>query len=164
MGKRFMNFAPYIATVFAYSIFGSLIGMLGFRPMTADFNTTFCWGIMTFLIVETIKIRSHGVRGYLKGFLDPIPVMLPLNLLSEVSLPVSLGFRHFGNIGGGMIITTLLYFALTAASNAIGAPIPFLTVGIPAVLSVYFDLFSGFMQAFIFISLTMAYMDSAASD
>lgn len=163
MGKKYRHFAPYIATIFIYSIFGSLIGLTGLRPMTADFNTTFCWGIMTFVIVEATKIRTNGVGGFLKGFLDPIPVMLPLNLLSEVALPVSLGFRHFGNIGGGMIITTLLYFALTAASHALGSAIPFLTVGIPAVLSVYFDLFSGFMQAFIFISLTMAYIDSAAS-
>lgn len=163
MGKKYRSFAPYVATIFVFSALGSLVSLLGLRPMTADFNTTFCWGMMTFLMVEATKIRANGVWGFIKGFFDPFPVMLPLNMLSEVATPVSLGFRHFGNVAGGMIITSLLYFALTALSNAIGLVIPVFTVGIPAILSVYFDLFTGFMQAFIFVMLTMAYLDSAAS-
>ena len=161
MGKKFRSFAPYIATIFVFSCFGSLISLIGLRPVTGDFNTTFCWGLMTFVLVERAKIKTSGIGGFLKGFFEPIPLMLPLNLLSEAATPVSMGFRHFGNVAGGMIITSLLYFALTAASTALGLAVPVLTVGIPALLSVYFDLFTGFMQAFIFFMLTMAYLDSA---
>ena len=96
---------------------------------------------------------------YLKGYVDPVPVMLPINILSEVATPVSMSLRHFGNVVSGMVITSLLYFALSAVTKAIG--VAFLTIGIPAVLSLYFDLFSGFMQAFVFIMLTMAYISNA---
>ena len=87
-----------------------------------------------------------------------------MNLISEVAIPVSLSYRHFGNIAAGVIITQLIYTGLTAASAlipVIGKYIPILQVGVPAILSVYFDLFSAFMQAFILISLTMAYVSSA---
>lgn len=163
MGKRFLFFTPYIAAIFMFSMFGSLISLFGLRSMTADFNVTFCWGMMTFVMIEGGKIKTDGPLGYLKGFFQPVALMLPLNLISEVATPVSMGFRHFGNIAGGMIITSLLYFALTAASTALGLSVPIFTVGVPAVLSVYFDLFSGFMQAFIFIMLTMAYIKGACT-
>lgn len=162
MGARFRSFTPYVATIFIFSICGSLISLLGLRPMTGDFNVTFSWALVTFVLITRMKIKTNGFLGYLKGFLDPIFVMLPLNIVSEVSTPVSMGFRHFGNIAGGMIISSLLYFALTGASIALGLAVPLLTIGIPALLSVYFDLFSGFMQAFIFIMLTMVNISSAA--
>ena len=85
-----------------------------------------------------------------------------MHIVSEVSTPISMGFRHFGNVAGGMIISSLIYFALTGVSSAIGLPFPLFSIGIPAVLSAYFDLFSGFMQAFIFVMLTMIYIASAA--
>lgn len=162
MGKKFKNFAPYIATIFSFSIFGSLISLFGLRSVTADFNTTFCWALMTFIMIEYNKIKADGILGYFKGFLSPVFFMLPLNIVSELSTPVSMGFRHFGNVAGGMIITNLLYFSLTGVSHAIGLAFPIFTIGVPAVLSVYFDLFSGFMQAFIFIMLTMIYIANAA--
>lgn len=161
MGKRYLSFAPYVATIFVFSATGSLVSLLGLRSMTADFNVTFCWGMMTFIMITATKLKTSGPLGYAKGFFEPFPVMFPLNVISEVATPISMGFRHFGNIAGGMIITSLLYFALTAASTAIGLAFPALTIGIPAVLSVYFDLFTGFMQGFIFIMLTMAYIESA---
>ena len=162
MGKNFKSFAPYICTIFSFSIFGSLISMIGLRPMTADFNVTITWAMITFIMIQATKIRTNGIGGYFKSFLDPFFVMLPLNIISEASTPVSMGFRHFGNVAGGMIITSLLYFALTGVSTAVGLAFPVFTIGIPAALSAYFDLFSGFMQAFIFIMLTMIYVSSAA--
>lgn len=162
MGTAFRSFTPYVATIFIFSIIGSLISMLGLRPMTGDFNVTFGWAMVTFIMIQATKIKTNGFLGYLKGFCEPIPVLLPINVVSEVSTPISMGFRHFGNVAGGMIITSLLYFALTGVSMAIGLSIPIFTIGIPAVLSAYFDLFSGFMQAFIFIMLTMIYISSAA--
>ncbi|MGN0621935.1 MAG: F0F1 ATP synthase subunit A [Porcipelethomonas sp.] len=157
MGEKFKSFGPYIAALFASSIFGSLVSLVGLRSVTADYSTTLCWALMTFVMIETAKIRTSGIGGYLKQFINP------LNIVSEVSTPVSMSFRHFGNVAGGMIITSLVYFALTGLSNAIGLAVPVFTVGIPAVLSLYFDLFSGFMQAFIFIMLTMIYIESACS-
>ena len=130
--------------------------------MTGDYNVTLTWALMTFILIQGTKIKTNGIGGYFKSFLDPFFVMLPMNVVSEVSTPVSMSFRHFGNIAGGMIISSLLYFALTGVSTAIGLSFPVFAIGIPAALSAYFDLFSGFMQAFIFIMLTMIYISTAA--
>ena len=159
MGKQWSSFAPYIAALFTFSITGSLVSMLGLRSVTADFNAPLTWALVTFVFIHGTNIKTHGIGGYLKGYVDPIPVMLPINILSEVATPVSMSLRHFGNVVSGMVITSLLYFALSAATKAIG--VAFLTIGIPAVASLYFDLFSGFMQAFVFIMLTMAYISNA---
>ncbi len=159
MGKEYKWFAPYIGALFASSIFGSLIGLTGLRPVTADFSTVLTWALMTFVLIERAKIKADGIGGYLKSFINP------LNIISEISTPVSMAFRHFGNIGGGTIITSLLYFALTGLSIAVGLEVfPIFNIGIPAVLSLYFDLFTGFMQAFIFTMLTMANIANAKSD
>ncbi|MCR5718250.1 MAG: F0F1 ATP synthase subunit A [Oscillospiraceae bacterium] len=159
MGKHWHSFAPYIAALFTFSITGSLVSMLGLRSVTADFNAPLAWALVTFVLIHGTNIRTHGIGGYLKGYIDPVPVMLPINVLSEVSTPVSMSLCHFGNVVSGMVITSLLYFALSAVTKAVG--VAFLTIGVPAVLSLYFDLFSGFMQAFVFIMLTMAYISNA---
>ena len=160
MGKGKRKFAPYIGALFTFSIFGSLISLLGLRSVTSDFSVVLTWALITFIWVHYTKIRTNGFFGYLKGYASPVFVMLPMNVLSEVSLPVSMSIRHFGNIASGMIISSLVYFALTSITKAIG--VAFMTIGIPAVLSLYFDLFSGFMQAFIFIMLTMVNVSNAA--
>ena len=138
MGEKFKAFAPYIAALFASSIFGSLVSLTGLRSVTADYSTTLTWALMSFVMIQAAKIKSNGIGGYLKSFINP------LNIISEVSTPI--------------------YFALTGLSTAIGLAVPIFTVGIPAVLSLYFDLFSGFMQAFIFIMLTMCFIESASSE
>ncbi|MBE6849275.1 MAG: F0F1 ATP synthase subunit A [Ruminococcus sp.] len=160
MGKGKRKFAPYIGALFTFSIFGSLISLLGLRSVTSDFSVVLTWALITFIWVHYTKIRTNGFFGYLKGYASPVFVMLPMNVLSEISLPVSMSIRHFGNIASGMIISSLVYFALTSITKAIG--VAFMTIGIPAVLSLYFDLFSGFMQAFIFIMLTMVNVSNAA--
>ena len=160
MGKGNRRFAPYIGALFTFSILGSLISLLGLRSVTADFSVVLTWALITFIWVHYTKIRTNGFFGYLKGYASPVFVMLPMNVLSEVSLPVSMSIRHFGNIASGMIISGLVYFALTSITKSIG--VAFMTIGIPAVLSLYFDLFSSFMQAFIFIMLTMVNVSNAA--
>ncbi len=159
MGKHWHNFAPYIGALFTFSITGSLVSMLGLRSVTADFNAPLTWALVTFVFIHGTNIKTHGIGGYLKGYIDPVPVMLPINILSEIATPVSMSLRHFGNVVSGMVITSLLYFALSAVTKSIG--VAFMTIGIPAVASLYFDLFSGFMQAFVFIMLTMAYISNA---
>ena len=160
MGKGNRKFSPYIGSLFTFSILGSLLSLFGLRSITADFSVVLAWALVTFVWVHYTKLRTNGLWGYLKGYASPVFVMLPMNILSEVSLPVSMSIRHFGNIASGAIISSLVYFALTSITKAIG--VAFMTIGIPAVLSLYFDLFSSFMQAFIFIMLTMVNVANAA--
>ena len=170
MGAHNMKFAPYIGALFASSVLGSLISTTGvFRSSTADLSTTATWAIMTTLIVWGSNIRENGFLGWLKGFTEPVVVMTPMNLISELASPVSMAFRHFGNIVGGSVLTTLLYHALAVASsfvlgwipNAFFSSIPIFQVGIPAVLSLYFDFFSGAIQALVFCMLSMVYIGTA---
>ena len=179
MGPKFSHFAPFIAGLFSLSALSSLISMVDLFSPTADLSTEVAWALLVFGMITFTKIRTSGVFGYLKGFTQPVPVLTPFNIISELATPVSMAFRHFGNIVSGSVINTLVYAALALASHgllslllgwmpgAVGEvvrAIPFLQVGIPAVLSVYFDLFSSFMQAFIFCMLTMLYIASAAEE
>lgn len=164
MGEKNKGYAPYILTIMVFSSIGSLISLFGFRSITADVNTTLAWALITFILVYVAGVKKNGVKHF-KGLIEPTPVMLPLNLLSEVASPVSMCFRHYGNIVAGMVISLLIYGALTALTNALlHIPFPVFAVGIPAVLSVYFDVFSGCMQAFIFAMLSMVYISGANAD
>ena len=169
MGKHNLKFAPYIGTLFLSSIIGSLIGMTYvFRSATADISVTLAWALVTTGMVWYNNIKNFGFGTWLKGFTEPIAVMTPMNIVSEIAQPLSMAFRHFGNVAGGSVLTSLIYAALATLSSLlfgwmgdlIGS-IPFMQVGIPAVLSLYFDLFSGFVQAFVFCLLTMIYVAGA---
>lgn len=216
MGTHNAGWTPYIGTIFLSSICGSLIGLTGFlRSSTADLSVPLTWGIMTSVIIWYQSIKRNGMVGWLKGFTEPVVVMTPMNLISEVAQPISMAFRHFGNVAGGGVITSILYTALGMASAAllrllsgtivipcvvmavavalllwgckshktgrkivgmvfavlavlgilenldILADVPILQFGIPGVLSIYFDLFSGFVQAFVFSLLSMVYIAGA---
>ena len=214
MGAHNVHWTPFIGTIFLSSICGSFIGLTGFlRSSTADISCTMVWAIMVSVIIWYNNIKNNGFLGWLKGFTEPIVVMTPMNIVSEIAQPVSMAFRHFGNVAGGGVITTLIYTALSLASAAVmnlitasgwavsvvllaaGAAllvlwkkngklvpmifgiicavlgffgllevtglltgVPILAYGIPAVLSCYFDLFSGFVQAYVFTLLTMVYI------
>lgn len=169
MGESFMYFLPFITALFSLSALSSLSSLITMQPPTADLSTTLGWSLLVFGLITFFKIKTNGVWGYIKGYTKPIVVLTPFNLISEVATPVSMAFRHFGNIASGGVITALIYGALAAASSAIFGwlpgflgSIPILQLGIPAVLSVYFDVFSSFAQAFIFCMLTMLYIASAA--
>lgn len=218
MGERFAYYGPFVAALFASSILGSLLSLLGMFPPTSDLSTTGAWALMVFVLITYTKIKTGGLGGYLKGFTQPIPILTPFNILSELATPISMAFRHFGNVVSGSVISTLVYAALAAASTAVigllsgtvfipviavllgtallgtairegkmfkkflgtiiivlgvlgilsyvgvQLDIPVLQVGIPAVLSVYFDLFSSAMQAFIFCMLTTLYIANAAEE
>ncbi len=169
MGKHNLRFAPYIGTIFLTSIFSTLIGMTQlFRSATADLSVTLAWALVTTGMVWYYNIRNMGFFGWLKGFTEPIAVMTPMNIVSEIAQPISMAFRHFGNVVGGNVLTALIYTALAGLSNmALGwisaelALLPVFQIGIPAFLSIYFDLFSGFVQAFVFSLLTMVYVGAA---
>ena len=169
MGKHNLRFAPYIGALFLSSLFGSLIGMTQiFRSTTSDLSVTMAWALMTTAMVWYSNIKNFGLKKWLKGFTEPIVVMTPMNIVSEIANPISMAFRHFGNITGGAVLTSVIYAALAGLSSLVFGwipgligSIPFFQVGIPAILSIYFDLFSGFVQAFVFCLLTMVYVGEA---
>ena len=171
MGVRFKGFIPFVAAILGLSALSSLTALLGMYPPTADLNTVLGWALLVFVIITFYKIKSGGFLGYLKGFTEPIAVFTPFNILGEVATPVSMAFRHFGNVVSGTVISALVYAALAGLSTillgwlpGILGDIPWLQVGIPAVLSIYFDLFSSGIQAFIFAMLTMMYIADAAGE
>ena len=219
MGAHNAHWSPFIITLFVSSITGSLIGMTGFlRSTTADLSTVIVWAVMVTAIIWYNNIKHNGFVGWLKGFTEPVVVMTPMNIISEIAQPVSMAFRHFGNVAGGGVITSILYTALAGLSAAIinliassvvmpivvaalgvalivfgkkkskvamlifgivfavlgllgllqytgiVKDVPILQVGIPAVLSVYFDLFSGFVQALVFSLLSMVYIAGSCPD
>ena len=220
MGAHNGHWTPFIATLFLSSICGSLIGLTGFlRSSTADLSCTLVWALMVSVIIWYNNIKNNGFVGWLKGFTEPIVVMTPMNIISEIAQPVSMAFRHFGNVAGGGVITSILYTAFSMLSamvlnliasagwlmgaimlvlggwliflwknnkkivalifgilsavlglfgllQALGllSGVPILAFGIPAVLSCYFDLFSGFVQALVFSLLSMVYIAGACPD
>lgn len=153
MGISYKKYTPYIGALFCFSIISSLMGLLGLRAPTADISVVASWALITFILVQRNKGKTGGVKGYFKSFVDPIPFMLPFNIIGEFANPMSQALRHFGNIVSGMVIGGLIYFALGNFA-----------IGLPAVLSLYFDLFSSFLQAYIFVTLTMSYVSMAECD
>jgi len=217
MGEHNAHWAPFMGTIFLCSITSSYIGLTGFlRSATADVSCTMVWALMVSVIIWYNNIKNNGVVGWLKGFAEPVAVMTPMNIISEIAQPASMAFRHFGNVAGGGVITTIIYAAfsmlsalvinfiasqgwlvtivLLAVGVALGiwakvkggkkrliiatvcgvlglfalleslgilTGVPILSVGIPAVLSCYFDLFSGFVQALVFTLLSMVYISGS---
>ncbi|HBH11724.1 MAG: ATP synthase subunit a [Clostridiales bacterium 38_11] len=157
MGEDKKNFTPYMGTLLVFLAIANLSGLLGFRPPTADVNTTMSLAMITFTMIHVNGARKKGIGKYLKGFAEPLAPLLPLNIIGELATPISLGFRLFGNIVGGLIIMNLIYGALAGLSYKVFGPSapPIFQTGIPAVLHVYFDLFAGVLQSFIFTMLTM---------
>ena len=216
MGAEFDHYIPLVGAIFVSSVISNLISLLGIWSPTADLMTELAWALVVFVLITYHKIKSSGIGGYLKGFLDPIFVMAPINVMSECFTPISMACRHFGNILSGTVISALVYGALTALNNFVfgllgsslytaiaclvigicplvfgilkkkkgllipgiivtilgvlaiitnlGVTYPWLTVGIPALPSLYFDWFGGCIQAFIFCTLTTLFIKQAAGD
>ena len=161
MGNYFAAWAPFVAAIMGLSAFSSLICLVGLFSPTGDVNVTFGWALLVFFLIMYYKFRG-GLWKYFIGLFKPIPVFAPMNLIGEFATPVSMAFRHYGNVLSGSVIAALVGGALTGLSRVLLgslpgflADIPILRTGIQAVLSVYFDVFSGLMQAFIFAMLTM---------
>ena len=214
MGKHNAHYLPLIGTIFLSSICSSLIGMTGFiRSATADLSVPLVWAIVVSVIIWANTIKKDGLGSFLKNYLNP------MNLVSEIAQPASMALRHFGNIAGGGVISSILYTALSMVSalvlNAIASSgiavsivlvvvgaglcflwsrkkklislivgiisavlgifgglqamgilsgVPVFAFGIPAVLSLYFDLFSGFVQALVFTLLSMVYISGSCPE
>jgi F-type H+-transporting ATPase subunit a len=222
MGKHNAHWAPFMGTLFLSSICGSLIGMTGFfRSSTADLSVVLTWALMVTVLIWFNNIKNSGFFGWLKGFTEPMVPMTPINIISEIAQPLSMAFRHFGNVAGGGVISSIIYTAFSMLSavllNAIAgvgwlmgsvlviagvviwilnartvkkkvryyvlailsfglgvfgilqsldvlSGVPVMSFGIPAVLSIYFDVFSGFVQALVFTLLSMVYISGSTAE
>lgn len=164
MGPYFAAFSPFIAAMMGLSAFSSLLSLLGLYAPTSDLNVVGGWALLVFFLITYYKCKC-GPLQYLKSFAEPVPLLAPLNIISEVATPISMAFRHYGNVLSGSVISVLVAAGLTGLTNlllgwlpGVLGDIPFLRIGLPAVLSLYFDIFSGLLQAFIFAMLTMLYV------
>jgi len=159
--KELPFMVPYVGSLFLFFACSNLIGLLGFRSPTTDLDTTLAWALITFFMIYYAGVKKKGM-GMFKELLDPTPFFLPLNIIGELAKPISLSFRPFGNILGGSVIMALLYQFLGFVSTSLtGINIPFGQLIIPVPLHLYFDIFAGVLQAFIFIMLTMVFVSNA---
>ncbi len=147
MGSDKLGFFPFIGALVLFIFISNILGVAGVRPPTSDVNITMGMAILTFLMVQYYRAKAKGILGYIKSFGDPIVFLFPLNIISELAAPVSLGMRLFGNILGGSIIVALIYEVIPVA-----VPIPF---------HMYFDIFVGAIQTYIFAMLTMVFVKMA---
>lgn len=147
MGPELMAFDSFFFGIFAFILISNYVGLIGLRPPTADLATTLALALTIFVLIHVMGIiKAKGA--YFKSYIQPVAVFLPLNIMGEISKPISLGFRLFGNILGGVIVMGLIYDMLPVALNFV----------LPAVLHAYFDVFVGALQAFIFTVLSMTFI------
>lgn len=151
MGSELAGFDSFFFGIFAFILVANYSGMFGLRPPTADLAVTMALALTVFVLIHATGIRYHKGR-YLKTFIEPNPVFLPINLISEIATPISLSFRLFGNIMGGIIIMALIYELLPMV----------LTFVLPSALHAYFDVFVGALQAYIFTVLSMSFISQKA--
>jgi len=154
MGKSAPKFINYISTLFIFILISNISGIFGLRAPTADYGVTLPLGIITFCLIFYNKIKYQKVSGFIQGLMQPWPFWAPINIISDVAVPVSLSLRLFANVLSGTVMLALVYGLL---------PI-FVKVGIPAVLHLYFDLFSGAIQTYVFCMLTMTYVTDAIGE
>lgn len=167
MGEYFKGFAPFIAGMMGLSALSSLLGLLGMFAPTSDVNIVGGWAILVFILITYYRSKC-GPLGYVKSLAEPVAPLMILNVISEIATPISMAFRHYGNILAGVVISILVANGLQGVSElllgwlpGLLGEIPFLQIGIPAILSLYFDLFGAALQAFIFSMLTMLYVAGA---
>ena len=143
-GKRYI---PYLISVAIYIGVANLIGLVGFKPPTKDLNATAALAIMSILLVEYSGLHKKGVKGFVKGFAEPLPLLAPMNVLELFIRPLSLCMRLFGNVLGSFVVMELL--------KQLVAPI------VPIPFTCYFDIFDGLIQAYVFVFLTALFIREA---
>jgi F-type H+-transporting ATPase subunit a len=128
MGTGFDRYIPLVGTIFVTSVVSNTISVLGFWSPTADLMTELGWALVVFVLITYHKIKAAGFGAYLKGFLDPLFILAPINVMAECFTPISMACRHFGNILSGTVISALIYGALTTATyavmGALGSSVP----------------------------------------
>lgn len=153
MGKSAGKFANYIGSIFIFILISNISGLFGLRPPTADYGVTLPLGLLTFTLIHYNKLKHQKLSGVLKGLCDPWPIWAPINIIGDIAVPISLSLRLFANVLSGVVMMALVYGLLR-----------FIAIGWPAALHVYFDLFSGAIQTYVFCMLTMTYISDAIGD
>jgi len=152
MGEWAPKFRNYIGTIFIFIFISNISGLFGLRPPTADYGTTLALGIITFCLIHYNQFKYQKVKGVIAGLCDPWPFWAPINIIGDLAVPVSLSLRLFANVLSGLVMTTLIYGLLSKVA-----------IIWPAALHVYFDLFSGAIQTYVFCMLTMTYVTNACT-
>ena len=147
LGEEGKQYGTYLSVVLIFIGIANLFGVFGFKPPTKDFNVPVALSLMSIILVEVAGIRAFGTGGWVKRFAQPIPIMTPINILEVFIRPLSLCMRLFGNVLGAFVIMELVELVVP--------------VGVPAILSLYFDLFDGLVQAYVFVFLTSLYIAEA---
>lgn len=150
MGKNGAAFANYIGILFMFILLSNISGLFGLRPPTADYGVTLALGLITFTLITFNKFKYQKVSGVIKGLCDPWPIWAPINIIGDIAVPISLSLRLFANVLSGTVMMALIYGLLG-----------FIATAWPAALHVYFDLFSGAIQTYVFSMLTMTYINNA---
>ncbi len=151
LGKRGAALAAYVFTIALLIVATSLTELFGFRPPATDINFTIALAVMSFVLINAFGFYYTGFIGRMRWFLKPKAFMLPINVVTHAVIPVSLSFRLFGNMFAGMVVMDLLY------------SVAWLSVGVPAILSIYFNLFHVGIQTYIFLILTLSFMEETVA-
>lgn len=152
MGPKGDKYMPWLMSVAIYIGACNMVGIFGFKPPTKSMQVTLAMALTSIILVQAAGIKERGLKGHIKSFAKPVAVVLPINLLELIIKPLSLCMRLFGNVIGAFIIMELI------------KSVVFFKIGVPVVFSLYFDLFDGFLQAYIFVFLTSLYIQEAIED
>ena len=144
IGKEQKRYIPYLISVAIYVGVANLIGLLGVKPPTKDLNATAALAIMSILLIEYAGFHKKGLKGFIKGFAEPVAIIAPINVLEVFIKPLSLCMRLFGNVLGAFVVMELI--------KLVAAPI------VPIPFSLYFDIFDGLIQAYVFVFLTALFL------
>lgn len=150
LGKKGKKYVPVLGTLLIYIGFSNIIGLFGLKPPTKDLGVTATLAIIAIVMIQAAGIREKGVKKWLRSFKEPMPIMLPMNILELIIKPLSLCMRLFGNVLGAYVVMELIKIMIP--------------VGIPVVFSFYFDIFDGFIQAYVFVFLTSLFMSEAMEE
>ena len=153
MGEKGRGFRNWICAVAMFILFCNVSGLFGLRPPTADYGVTLPLGLATFTLIHYNKLKHKKLKGALAELCDPWPIWAPINIIGYIAVPVSLSLRLFANVLSGVVMMALVYGLLRV-----------IAIGWPAVLHVYFDLFSGAIQTYVFCMLTMTYLSDAIGE
>lgn len=153
MDEKNLVFAPLMGMLISYLAVANTISLFGLTSPTSDYSVTLTLGLVVFGIIQFFKFKTRGGPiGYIKSFAEPVAVMTPINIISEFINPISMSFRLFGNVMSGSLILALIHGALGYFSPIVTVP-----------LHLYFDIFTGILQAYIFVMLSMIYIDGATA-
>jgi F-type H+-transporting ATPase subunit a len=150
IGKEGERYVPYLISVLIYIGFSNIIGVFGFKSPTKDLNITIALAVMSIILIEGATLVKKRPKRFLKGFMEPTPIMLPFNILELGIRPLSLCMRLFGNVLGAFVVMTLIECVVP--------------VVVPVAFSLYFDFFDGLIQAYVFVFLTSLFIKEGIED